>query len=280
MADLESLQKELKAAKEKWPDYVKLGKAKKESETFPYPVWLSLAVQQPRAARAFDVFEIPVKLYVDGLEPGQIRVEVKSDEIPAVLQPQMQEEVLKMWKKYAGKKADAWGMLKTLEWVEANFAKLLLLDPDCVCPYDGCDENDASMRRYAINVPAAVVDEPEEEEGEEDSEDDEVYAQAEMARRIQELLASTDAVDARGGKKMSQEEIDRKKKEAEEMGEKAKLLSKAEKAELNKTRKEKAGHRTAKTGASAKKFEGEGAATKEEKKKRQEANKNKRFGLA
>jgi len=278
MADLEALQKELKAAKEKWPD-AKLGKAKKESETFPYPVWLSLAVQQPPAARAFDVFEIPVKLYVDGLEPGQTRVEVKSDEIPAVLQPQMAEEVLKMWRKYAGKKAVAWGILQTLEWVEANFTKLLLLDPACVGPYDGCDENEASMRRYAITAPAAPVEEPEEEE-DEDSEEDEAYAQEEMARRIAELLASTDANDAGGRKKLSEEEVERRKKEAEEMGDKAKQLTKAERAELNKTRKEKAGHRQAKTGASAKKFEGEGSASKEDKKKRQEANTKKKYGLA
>jgi len=278
MADLESLQKDLKAAKEKWPD-AKLGKAKKESETFPYPVWLSLAVQQPPAAAAFDVLEIPVKLYVDGLEPGQTRVEVSGDEIPAVLQTQMAEEVLKTWRKYAGKKAPAWGIPQTLDWVEANFTKLLLLNPDCVGPYDGCDENGASMRRYAINAPAAPVEVQEEEE-EEDSEDDEEYAQAEMQRRIAELLLDTEPNGSGGSKKLSQEEIDRRKKEAEEMGERARTLSKAERAELNKTRKERAGHRQAKTGASAKKFEGEGAVSKEDRKKRQAANVAKRFGVA
>jgi superfamily II DNA/RNA helicase len=276
MADLEALQKELKAAKEKWPD-AKLGKAKKEEESFPYPIWLKLAVQQPPAAAAFDVLEIPVKMFIDGLEPGQTRVEVKSDEIPTVLQPQIEAEVLKMWKKHC-KKAAPWGIMPTLDWVEANFSKLLLLDPACVGPYDGCDENGASMRRYALAAPAAPVEEEEEEE-DVDSEEEERNAQEEMARRIAELLADTE--DSGGGRrKLTQEEIDRKKKEAEEMGERARTLSKAERAELNKSRKERAGHRQAKTGPSGRKFEGDGAVSKEEKKKRQEANVKKRFGLA
>jgi len=158
-------------------------------------------------------------------------------------------------------------------------SKLLLLDPACVGPYDGCDENGASMRRYALAAPAPVVEEAEEEE-EEDSEEEDAFAQEEMQRRIAELLLSTQENDSSGRKKLTEEEIERRKKEAEEMGERARTLSKAERAELNKTRKEKAGHRQAKTGASARKFEGEGAVSKEEKKKRQAANVNKRFGLA
>merc|ERR1712032_1234880 len=113
-----------------------------------------------------------------------------------------------------------------------------------------------------------------------DSEEDEAYAQAEMQRRIDELLAATEATGVGGSKKLSQEEIDRKKKEAEEMGERAKTLSKTERAELNKSRKEKAGHRMAKTGPSGRKFEGDGAVSKEDRKKRQAANVAKRFGVA
>merc|ERR1712226_814190 len=110
MADLAALQNELKAAKEKWAD-IKLGKAKKESETFPYPVWLSVAVQQPPSAAAFDVLEIPVKLLIDGLEAGQIRVEVVSEEIPPQFQTQISETILKTWAK-AGKKDTPWGIVK------------------------------------------------------------------------------------------------------------------------------------------------------------------------
>jgi len=276
-ADLASLQTELKAAKEKWPE-CKLGKAKKEAETFPYPVWLMQAVQQPAAARAYDVTEIPVKLIVEGLEPGQTKVEIPSSEIPGCLQEKIADAVLTTWKKQSGKKAAPWGVIKTLEWVETNFVKMLTLDPACLGPYEGCDESGATMRRYAIGAPAAPVEEEEEEE--EDSEEEEAYAQQVMQERIAALLAEADANDSGGRKKLTEEEIAERKRAAEEMGERAKTLSKAERAELNKTRKEKAGHRMAKTGQAHRKFDGEGSTSKEDKKKKNEANVKKRFGLA
>lgn len=169
--------------------------------------------------------------------------------------------------------------MKTIDWVEANFAKLLSLDPACVGAYEGCDENGASMRRYAIGAPAAPVEEQEEPEEEESEEEDE-EAQAAFAAKVAALLASADEVDGSGRRKLTPEEIERKKAEAAEMGEKHKQLSKAEKAEQNKTRKEKAGHRTAKTGQANRKFDGEGATSKEDKKKKNAANVAKRFGLA
>mmetsp|Transcript_8059 Transcript_8059/g.15085 ORF Transcript_8059/g.15085 Transcript_8059/m.15085 type:complete len:280 (-) Transcript_8059:82-921(-) len=279
MADLAALQNELKAAKEKWAD-VKLGKAKKEAETFPFPVWLMQAVQQPPVAAAYDVMEIPVKLIVSGLDPEQTSVEVPSAEIPPQLQAKIAEAVLETWRKNIGKKSAPWGIMKTLDWVEANFVKLLNLDPACVGAYEGCDENGASMRRYAIGPPAAPVEEREEEESdEEESEEDDEATQA-FAAKVAALLASADEVDSSGRKKLTPEEIERKKAEAAEMGEKSKQMSKAERAEQNKTRKEKAGQRMAKTGQAHRKFDGEGATSKEEKKKKNSANVAKRFGLS
>lgn len=274
--DLAALQTELKAAKEKWPD-AKLGKAKKESETFPYPVWLLQAIQQPANARAYDVTEIPIKLLVDGLESGQIRVEVPSQEIPGCLQEKIADAVVGTWKKQLGKKAAPWGIIKTLDWVETNFVKLLTLDPACVGVYEGCDDSGATMRRYAIGAPVAPA---EEEEEETDSEEEEAYAQEEIQRQIAALLAEADSPNDSGGrKKLSDEEIEARKAAAAEMGEKAKMLSKAERAEMNKTRKEKAGHRQAKTGQAHKKFDGEGATSKDDKKKKQAENVKKRFGI-
>jgi len=277
--DLASLQNELKAAKEKWDD-VKLGKAKKEAATFPYPVWCSHSVQQPPAAKAFDVLEIPVKLSVNGLgEDGKsadVSVEVKSAEIPDVLGEKIAAAVLEKWKKKQGKKDAPWAISVIFEWVETNFTKMLLLDPDCVGDYEGCDENGATMRRYAIAPPRAPVEEESEEE--EDSEVDE-EAEAEMLRKYQELLRELDEPSGGGGKKkLSPEEIEAKKREASEMGEKAKQMSKSERAEMNKSRKEKSGSRMAKTGPAAKKFEGDGATSKEDKKKKNAANVAKRFG--
>mmetsp|Transcript_78638 Transcript_78638/g.138661 ORF Transcript_78638/g.138661 Transcript_78638/m.138661 type:complete len:288 (-) Transcript_78638:36-899(-) len=286
--DLASLQNELKGVKEKWED-TKLGKAKKEAETFPFPVWVMLPVQQPPNAKALDVYELPVKLLIDGLEAGKIRVEVPSTEIPAQLQEKISEAVLTTWKKQLKKKppsggyseaaAGPWGIAATFEYAEANFAKLLMLDPECLHPYEGVGENDCSMRRYAVGPPAAPAPEEEsEEESDEDEEDDEEEQRAIQAR-IAELLLEVEG-DSSGKKKLSPEEVERRKKEAEEMGEKSKMLSKKERDELNKSRKEKSGSRLAKTGQKCRKFEGDGAVSKDEKKKKNDANVKKRFGLA
>eukprot|EP00930_Biecheleria_cincta_P064785 TRINITY_DN50448_c0_g1_i1.p1 TRINITY_DN50448_c0_g1~~TRINITY_DN50448_c0_g1_i1.p1 ORF type:complete len:309 (-),score=101.42 TRINITY_DN50448_c0_g1_i1:25-927(-) len=274
--DLAGLQNELKAAKEKWED-VKLGKAKKECETFPFPVWVMLPAQQPPAAKAFDVYELPVKLLIDGLEQGQLRVEVPSKELPPQLQDRVAEAVLGTWRKQIGKKAAPWGILKTLEWIESNFAKLLSLDPDCLHPYEGCDENDCSMRRYAIGPPAApVVEEEDEEDSEdEDDSDDEDAEAAALREKIASLLAEAESGESSGRKKLSPEEIERRKKEAEEMGTHLPKLSKKELEE----QKPKVGKRLAKTGQKARKFEGEGSTSKEDKKKKNKANVAKRFGL-
>lgn len=273
--DLQGLQTELKGAKEKWEDYLKLGKAKKESETFPFPVWVSLAVQQPPQAKAFDVYEIPVKLLVDGVEKGQKRVEISTPEIPPQLQVQIAAEVLKAWNGFSGKKSP-WGIAATFEWVEKQYVKLLTLDNACLHPYEGTDENDCSIKRYAIGPPPEPVEEESEEEEEEDEEE---AAQAELAFRIQQLLLECDGGN-QNKKKLSEEEIEAKKAEAAEMGEKGRTLSKKEKEELNKSRKERSGHRMAKTGQAHRKFDGEGATSKEDKKKKNSQNVAKRLGLS
>ena len=45
-------------------DLLRLSEAKKDAEGFPFPVWAMLSTPQPPAAKAFDVYEIPVKLII------------------------------------------------------------------------------------------------------------------------------------------------------------------------------------------------------------------------
>ncbi|CAE7588047.1 unnamed protein product [Symbiodinium natans] len=267
--------RELKAAKERWED-LKLGKAKKEAETFPFPVSALLATQQPPAAKAFDVYEIPIKLVIRSLEPD-VAVEVPSPELPEQLQSKIADAVLATWKKYLKKKAAPWGIMPTFEWVDANFHKLLQLDPECLHPYEGCDENDCTIKRYAIGPPAAPApEEPEsEEESEEEEEEDDAEAEA-MRERLAALLAEVEHSGAGDRKKLTPEEIEQRRKEAEELGDRVKTMSKKEREEQNKSRKEKAGQRQAKTGSKTRKFEGEGATSKEEKKRKNTENVKKR----
>eukprot|EP00435_Cladocopium_sp_Y103_P073593 s449_g44.t1 len=164
MADLASLQSDLKAAKEKWEE-LKLGKAKKEAATFPFPVPSS---------------ELPPQLQSKSL--GQHHLGRLVDA----------QKVLSTWKKHLKKKAAPWGIAPTFEWVATNFAKLLMLDAECSILLlvgflkalqslreEGCDENDCSMRRYAIGPPAAA---PEEETESEEDSDEEEDAETEAGR--------------------------------------------------------------------------------------------------
>mmetsp|Transcript_40150 Transcript_40150/g.92276 ORF Transcript_40150/g.92276 Transcript_40150/m.92276 type:complete len:278 (-) Transcript_40150:32-865(-) len=274
--DLASLQEELKGAKERCAD-IKLGKAKKEAETFPFPVWLLHAVQRPPAAKAFDLLELPVKLTIQCLDPLETLVEVPAEEIPEQLREKIVASVTKTWAKYRGKEKAPWGIKKTLDSVEAKFVELLTLDAECLQAYEGCDENDVSMRRFALVAPAPPQEEQDEEGSDEDDDDDEGLDEDELAR-IALLLEEAEA-GMSGKNKLTPEEVEEKRREAEEMGGKQKMLSKKEREELNKSRKERAGHRMAKTGQKAHKYEGDGAASKEERKKRNEANVKKRFGI-
>ena len=68
-----------------------------------------------------------------------------SAELPPQLQSKISLAVLENWKKQ--RKKAPWGIKATFDFVSANFGKLLMLDPECVHSYEGCDENDCSMRR-------------------------------------------------------------------------------------------------------------------------------------
>lgn len=125
--------------------------------------------------------------------------------------------------------------------MEDKFGELMRLVPAYVDTYEGCDAVGASMRRYTLVGPAAEEDEGDEEIDEEEQE-----------RRVQEYLAREEArIEQDLEEKMRLGEEKRKMAEAGllEDGEKARQLSKAEKAELNKTRKERSGARWRKTGS-------------------------------
>lgn len=164
------------------------------------------------------------------------------------------ELVLEQWNALRKDSATPWGITPTLAWVQQNYNKLLMSVQECLHPYEGCDENDASMRRYAVGPPAVP---PESEDEEEDS-DAEIDLDA-----IAALLIEQEQERCRK-KGMTEEEIEARKKELEEEGgAKVAKLSKKEMAALNPSRKEKSGHRTAKTGQKRTKHE----MTEEEKKK-------------
>jgi len=142
-------------------------------------------------------------------------------------------------------KTEVWMIEQMLDWIEAQFGELLKLVPSYIDSYIGCDDMGASCRRYTLVAPA-------EENNEE--EDEENIDEEEQERRVQEYLEREKArVEAEIEEKFKFDEERRKAALAgvHEDGPKARQLSKKELAEINKSRKERSGHRWRKTGPKA-----------------------------
>lgn len=263
---MQELQAELKSAKERWAKEIELSKAEKGAPDYPFPVAITRYTPQPESAAAWDIDELPIRLVVHSADASLRKVSV---EVPPIFPGELPEEIEKAveaeWKKQLGKKKKeegvVWVVAKMLEWVEEKFGDLLRLVPGYVDSYVGCDAMGASMRRYVLTGPAAPEEEPEEEEIDEE----------EQERRVQAFVEREQArLDAEIDEKVKLDEEKRKMAEKGifEDGEKTKQLSKKEKEELAKSRKEKSGHRWRKTASKTHKPTAEeGAAKKDAKKK-------------
>ena len=238
----------------------------------------------PNPNDKWDVDKLKFKLCVDkkmaDAAPGELPVHVEAPNaaLPPMLTRRIAAEVEGHWK--AGLRAgDGWQLADTLAWCEANFTKLLSLDSRLVECYAA-----GSERRFAIisAEAAAAVAESEAEKAREETDEERAarYAREDAERAEQRAYAEkldakreADAAAAaelkfRAGQR-TRDLIESGKIEKREVQEKVVKL----------TRREKKGHRMAKTGARAHKAEGEGHSTKEEKKRRQKKNRDKRLGL-
>lgn len=223
-----------------------MSKAEKGSPGFPFPVCCTRYTAQPEHANMWDCEELPVRLVIRSADAAACPVEV---EVPPFFPGELSQEIEKAveaeWKKQLSKKkkAKTWMVEGILDWIEAKFGDLLRLVPAYVDHYVGCDDMGASMRRYTLVGPA-----PEEDEEEEDVDEEE------QERRVQEYLEREAArVEAELEAKF-EADVERRKLAEQglhEDGERARQMSKAEKAELNKSRKERSGHRWRKAGSKA-----------------------------
>ena len=186
----------LKGVKTKWGDQIKLSKAEKGAPAFPLPVAAARKVETPPNAAQFDVEDLTFRLWLDSLEvssPPPVRAEVLGA-IPEALRDRMGAHVTEHWLSLAwGTDAGAsrgWHFEEMLTWVEANFVKFMWLVPACLEAYDGTDENDMTIRRYAIVEPPKSGGEEEESSEEEESEESEEESEETRKKR--------DAAEARG----------------------------------------------------------------------------------
>jgi len=245
---MEELQAEMKAVKARWGKEIELSKAEKGAPGFPFPVAVTRYAPQPEHAAMWDCEELPFRLVIFEKEVENLPVSVEVPPIfPGDLSSLMERAIETEWRKQLGKKKkpNMWMVEEICEWVEAKFGDLLRLNPEYVDHYFGCDAAGASMRRYTLVGPA-----PDEEE----EPDEEDLTPEEQERRLQEYLEREQArIEAEIEEKIAADAEKRRlaEKGIFEDGEKARQLSKAEKAELNKTRKERSGHRWRKTGPKA-----------------------------
>lgn len=122
--------------KEKWPDYVKVTQPKKDTPGFPWPVSVTRAIQRPDKAKAWEVWELTIKLVVEGKgSPGSappVRAEVSCDcELPPRLQERMQEMVAEHWRSdLEGRESNRqWFLEETLTWAEESYTDILSCMP-------------------------------------------------------------------------------------------------------------------------------------------------------
>lgn len=232
--DLEGLQNEIRAVKQRWGAEVKLSKAAKEDKGFPFPIGVLRKIPTPQPFNFWDVETLPIKLVIDSLEAAS--VEVTKDAFPSPLPKKISARVNEEWSKRLAKGANTWELEKMFAWMEDNWATLLSLCPELVDTYEGCNDEGATCRRYTLIVPDAAVQGREEDQAEIDEE--------EVARREEEFWRARIA-EAEAKEAEAEAEAEEKKNLAMAgLGEyRPPQLSKKEMAELNPTRKEAAGHR-------------------------------------
>ena len=198
-----ALTAEVVAVKTRWASEIKLQKAPKDAPGAPLPLCVARTISRPDAASAFDVDELTIKMWIDGLELGApkpapaavdisdegssaapaasappsdglpVRVELADGNVPGVLQQKIAAKVRDRWaaELRARGASNSWFLEKLLAWAEGAFAELLQLEPSLVETYEGCDDEGRTIRRYAIAEPPPPPP-PAPEGGSDDDEDD------------------------------------------------------------------------------------------------------------
>ena len=149
-----ALQSEAAAALERWGSEIKVGKAKKGAEGYPFPIYVRRVVPQPESASEFDVGELTIKFIVNGLDVGETPPEVKvADKLPKVMVKAMQKRILGEWLAAIHSEPGVWHIEAMCFWVEENFRLLCGVVDECLDPYMGVSADGATQRRFAVIEP-------------------------------------------------------------------------------------------------------------------------------
>ena len=202
-----------------------------------------------------------------------MRVEV-SGLLPDVLQRRIVSAIDERWRGELRARGVGKGYLleKVLAWAEGAYADLINLEPTCVEPYEACDEEGRTIRRYAINEPPPpepidVGDDDDDGSDDDDSDDDDDDAEEGIDARVANMRLDDAAEREMRIKMKAEAEADRlyreqRRKEAEALnGEDngVKPPSKKEQQKALEAKRQTQGKRLRKQGAKANKFDAEAA---------------------
>ena len=198
----------------RWTSEIKLQKAPKEAPNAPLPLCVARTIPRPDVASAFDVDDLTIKLWIDGLEVGTataatpvdisdegaaassaaappadglpVRVEVDGP-LPKGLYPRIAQYIRDRWAAEirARGASKSWFLEKLLAWAEGAFIELISLDKSLVEQYEGVNDEGMTIRRYTIAEPPPPPPPPpppkgsDEESSEEESSDEELEPEPE-----------------------------------------------------------------------------------------------------
>jgi len=245
-----ALKVEAKACVEKWGDQIKISKGKGES---PFPIYVRRTIPQPAAASDFDLAELTVRLYINGLDTKETPVSVRvTTQLPVELKAAVEGNISTAWEATlkATEGQAAWHLVTMLQWVEDSFRQLLGLVPKCLDTYLGVTADGATQRRIAIIEPVVekVLTEEEKaalaEKEAEEAERAKAYWEAKREEREAEEQKRREA-DAAEKRRLAEEGL---------LESKPAKLSKKQLKALADDKKLRKGRRQAKTGPRRRKF--------------------------
>ena len=219
-----ALTTEVVAVKTRWASEIKLQKAPKDAPKAPLPLCVARTIARPDnpVASAYDVDELTIKMWIDGLEIGApappaavdisdaaasssaapaaappadglpVRVEVADGNVPKVLQDKIAAKVRDRWaaELRARGSSQSWFLEKLLAWAEGAFIELLTLDPSLVETYEGVNEEGMTIRRFAIaEPPPPPPPKPEGADSDEDDDSDEDYSSSDDEAPVDDIDA-------------------------------------------------------------------------------------------
>lgn len=159
---LEDLQAELLALKAQYGSQLHLKKTPATEANAPFPVLLTLTMNAPDSAEAYDISTVKALVTVqattreNGSSNHAVTVDVRSPDLPTKLQHSIAQQLHHKWQRtgtpHEGK-GNTLHLSAIFEHLQQNFVPLITSIPELLEPYQSVNADGATIRRYAIVNP-------------------------------------------------------------------------------------------------------------------------------